>query len=197
MVHSQFELHESIIDMTTRFAPFTLLAILVSFSPLIATAQVTSGELVRVRTASGTKVIGMVSEVTDGSLGLTFPGGGSQSISFGDMESLHRSIGSRTYRKRSALIGAGAGVLTGVAAGIAVGDFFGGSLGLLAGVYYSAVFGAGGSLVGVIVGSFVKGERWQVVCDGFCHRFLSSMSIEPRIGIRANGNPILGVQVVF
>lgn len=67
-------------------------------------------ELVRVKTIDGSKVIGTVSGVISSGLDLSFPNGVSDNISYGEMEFLHRSIGRRTYRKRSALIGAGTGV---------------------------------------------------------------------------------------
>ena len=67
-------------------------------------------ELVCVKTVDGSKVIGTVSGVISSRLDLSFPNGVSDIISYGEMEFLHRSIGRPTYRKRSALIGAGTGV---------------------------------------------------------------------------------------
>ena len=189
-----------------RPLPFFALTFLISLIFSTANAQVADGELVRVRTVDGSKVLGTVSEVTSTGVSLTFPSGGSQNISYGDMESFHRSIGRRTYRKRGALIGAGAGVLLGISVGIAFGetcddtfDDFGDfddtceSFGFLAGVYSSIYYGAGGALVGVIAGTFIKGERWQQISIPG----MGSASFEPRIGVRANGSPILGVKMVF
>ena len=62
------------------------------------------------KTVDGSKVIGTVSGVISSGLDLSFPNGVSDNTSYGEMEFLHRSIGRRTYRKRSALIGAGTGV---------------------------------------------------------------------------------------
>ena len=66
--------------------------------------------LVRVKTVDGRKVFGTVSGVPSNGLGLSFPKGVSDNISYGEMEFLHRSIGRQTYRKRSARIGAGTSV---------------------------------------------------------------------------------------
>ena len=146
-------------------------------------------------------MIGTVSEVTNDGLGISFPGGDSQSISYGEMESLHRSIGRRSYRKRSALIGAGAGVLLGISTSSTsescdddfVDDLICDSVGFLGRVFVGVALGAGGALAGVIVGSFIKGERWQeVFVPG-----MGSIRLEPRVGMLTNGRPAIGVQMVF
>lgn len=69
----------------------------------------TQEELIRMETVDGSKVIDTVSGVTGSGLDLSFPNGVPDNISYGEMAFLHRSIGHRTYRKRSAWIGAGTG----------------------------------------------------------------------------------------
>ena len=69
----------------------------------------TQEELVRMETVDESKVIDTVSGVTGSGLDLSFPNGVPDNISYVEMGFLHRSIGRRTYRKRSAWIGADTG----------------------------------------------------------------------------------------
>ncbi len=185
----------------TRYT-FIFLIASVGFLPLNADAQVFTGDLVRVKTIDGRTVTGSVSEVTAVGLGLRSIDGVSGNISFDQMESLYRSIGRRSYGARTALIGGGSAVLLGLLIGASVekscddgldDDDLCDGVGGFAGLVLAVPLGLVGALVGFIAGSSIEREKWQEVSlTG-----MGSMSIEPRIGIRTDGYPSLGVQLVF
>ena len=180
----------------TRFIPLPfLMAILVGFFPLIAAAQVSNGDLVRVKTVDGSTVGGTVSDVTSRGLSLRFPTGDLTYIPFNEMTFLQRSIGNRGYGRTSVLIGTGAGFVTGVvvlAAWGGDGYLSTGGIILLAPIS-GGVLAIGGALAGRLVGLFIERERWEEVSVPG----VGSMSFEPRIGILTNGRPVLGVQMIF
>lgn len=178
--------------MHIRF--LTLVASLVLAPIAITNAQVSGGDIVRIITVDEETVIGTVAEVTSNGVGLAFPQGGLQYFSYGDMESFHKSLGRKSYRKQFALVGTGVGALMGVALGVAVSDAVGDSgIGFFAGVAGAAAWGGMGALTGVILGSFFKGENWQeVVIPG-----MDPVSFEPRIGFMPQGNPVIGIQISF
>ena len=55
------------------------------------------------------------------------------------------------------------------------------------------MFGPLGGLAGLIVGSFVRGERWKEVPLNV----VGSISLNPRIGVRPNGRPVVGLSTRF
>ncbi len=177
------------------------LSVIVMFLPMIANAQVYIGDLVRVGTVDDRMLTGTVSEVTGNGIGIRSMDGFSASISYDEMESLHRSVGRGSYAARTALIGGGSAALSGLLIGAVTGnscdDAFDddscSSLGLFVGVVFAVPLGLVGALVGLIAGSSIKREKWQKV--PLTDR--GTMSIEPRISIPANGLPSFGVQLVF
>ena len=184
-----------IVVMTRFIPPLFFLAVLLGFFPLIAAAQISDGELVRVKTVDGSTVGGTVSDVTSRGLSLRFPTGDLTYIPFNEMTSLQRSIGNRGYGRTSVLVGTGAGFVTGVAVLAAWGGngyLSTGGIILLAPIS-GGIFALGGALAGRLVGLFIERERWEEVSVPG----MGSMSFEPRIGVRANGSPVLGVQMVF
>ncbi len=188
---------------------FLFLAALIGFLPMNADAQISERDLVRVKIVGGRQVEGRVSEVMASGLAVRSFDGFSENISFDKMESLHLKVAPRTYGRTGILIGTYVGVGVGGVAGFIVGGKLLGEaladdcegcgnfsvlLGLLSAPVGVAVFFPPGLLIGFIVGVLTKrSDTWQEIpLTG-----MGSMSIEPRIGIRANGYPALGVQLVF
>ncbi len=174
---------------------FLFLAALTGFLPMIADAQVSEQDLVRVKIVDGRQVEGKVSGVMASGLVVRSFDGFSENISFDEVESLHLKTGPSTYALRGAslgaIIGAGVGRVMGYIMAASIIDS---SFGIIFAPLGAIISLFPGALAGLIIGAlFKRSDVWQEIpLMG-----MNSMSIEPRIGIRTDGYPALGVQLVF
>ncbi len=134
------------------------------------------GQRVRVVTDDG-KMIGEVRAVNATDLTLTLGEDATRNVAFANIKDLRYADGTRTYRKAAALIGAGVGIATGIGMGILfaescdttdpdVAPFLDSTCRVLdhaAAVTASFLYGLGGAVAGIVVGSFIKGDRWRTI----------------------------------
>ncbi len=188
----------------TRYSLFILFA-LIGFAPFISSAQVSKRDVVRVTIVGGREVVGRVSEVSDIGLKIFSSEGFTENISFDKIESLHL----RKLSRANVRTGAVAGLITGAGIGGFLGFIGGGILGaedcdgcssfdVVDGIVGASVGAFFVTLPFIIVGAiigllFQRRVSWQEVSL----MEMGSVSIVPRIDIRANSHPALGVQLVF
>ncbi len=187
----------------TRYSLFFLLA-LIGVTPFISSAQLSIGDVVRVTTIGGREAVGSVSEVSAIGLKILSSNGVTENISFDKIESLHLRKGSRTNVRTGAMAGLIAGAGIGGFLGFIAGGFLGGEDcddcnsfnvvdGIVAAPVVALFVALPSTIIGAIIGRlFQMRVSWQKVSL----TEMGSMSIVPRIDVRANGHPALGVQLV-
>ena len=159
-----------------------------------AHAQVV-GQRVRVKERSGAKIVGIVLDKSQDALTIASKDDATHQVPYAEMQSLDASIGRRTYRKAGALVGGGTGVLLGIVGGVLVAgscapnDY----CAVISGIIGSVVYGIPGALAGLVVGSFITGDRWDAVpIPG-----RAASLVEPLVGVRATGQPVVGVRLTL
>ena len=122
-----------------------------------------------------------------------------QSIAYADMQLLQRSLGVRSYSIEGTVIGLAAGALVrivsvaGDKSSIEVHPAWAATFVARAALYEIGISSAAGGLVGLLVGSMIRTERWErldIPGQG-------AASVMPIIGVHPTGRLALGARISF